>query len=96
MSPEFPYNVINKASASGDGSWSPPTFIEEKSHDQEDSLRKQHGLNCRYGKDFFFEIGVNMCLDLQGNTRIHNLCLIFLTIFLGIIHLVRTLSFPKN
>ena len=39
-------------SASGDGSWSPPTFIEEKSYDQEDGLRKQHGFNCKYGKDF--------------------------------------------
>ncbi|XP_057291888.1 GATOR complex protein WDR59-like isoform X2 [Hydractinia symbiolongicarpus] len=45
VSPEFPYNVYNKMS-SGDGSWSPPTFVEQKLIDPEEELRKQHSLNC--------------------------------------------------
>jgi len=47
VSPDFPYNVYNKLSSSGDDNWSPPTFVEEKLIDPKEDLRKQHIANCR-------------------------------------------------
>ncbi|XP_065641638.1 GATOR2 complex protein WDR59 isoform X2 [Hydra vulgaris] len=46
VSPEFPFNVYNKNSI-GEGSWSPPTFVEEKNVDTKFDMLKQNSQNWR-------------------------------------------------